>query len=407
MSVPQTNLSPDLHRLLDEGYELRISNDGSIIVENLPYLKADGSIGIGMLHDACRLIGGTSIAGPRDHTMVFVGELPCGRDGQLYHSLRHSDRQVVIDGVTHNGIYLSQKPQLTGKYENWYDKIVTYYGLIAGPAVAVDPSLRRSGAKVARTNPNEDVFVYPNNASALNGTSHLETGITGLQVAIIGLGGTGSHVLDHICKTKVGEIGLFDDDILETHNAFRGPGAASLEDLKRAPSKVAHYAAVYGAMRRGIEAYELRVDHENISLLDGYDFVFLCIDASAAKCDIVSALRVRNIPFIDTGIGAQLSEGKITGVLRSTIVEPNDDGAALKSVVMEPSDGNIYERNIQVSELNAMNACMAVMQFKIHFGYYQERPGSTASWMLPIGRHAPIGIGADWKGDGDAKAAKA
>ena len=53
------------------------------------------------------------------------------------------------------------------------------------------------------------------------------------KVAIIGLGGTGSYILDMLAKTPVSEIHLFDGDDFLTHNAFRSPGAASLDDLSK------------------------------------------------------------------------------------------------------------------------------------------------------------------------------
>ena len=70
----------------------------------------------------------------------------------------------------------------------------------------------------------------------------------GERVAIVGLGGTGSYVLDFVAKTPVQEIHLFDGDEFLTHNAFRAPGAASLEALRRKPKKVDYLAAIYSNM---------------------------------------------------------------------------------------------------------------------------------------------------------------
>jgi tRNA A37 threonylcarbamoyladenosine dehydratase len=47
------------------------------------------------------------------------------------------------------------------------------------------------------------------------------------------MGGTGSYILDLVAKTAVMEIHLFDGDDFNQHNAFRAPGAASLEDLEK------------------------------------------------------------------------------------------------------------------------------------------------------------------------------
>ena len=72
-----------------------------------------------------------------------------------------------------------------------------------------------------------------------------------LRIAIVGLGGTGSYVLDLVAKTSVREIHLFDDDLFLQHNAFRAPGAASLDDLRRQLTKVQYLHDLYSKMRSG------------------------------------------------------------------------------------------------------------------------------------------------------------
>ena len=53
------------------------------------------------------------------------------------------------------------------------------------------------------------------------------------KVAIVGLGGTGAYLLDQVAKTPVWEIHLFDGDTFRQHNAFRSPGAATMEEVAR------------------------------------------------------------------------------------------------------------------------------------------------------------------------------
>ncbi len=69
--------------------------------------------------------------------------------------------------------------------------------------------------------------------------------------AIVGLGGTGSFILDLIAKTPIHEIHPYDADKLYTHNAFRGAPAASVEELDAAPAKVDHYQHTFFACLRG------------------------------------------------------------------------------------------------------------------------------------------------------------
>ena len=55
------------------------------------------------------------------------------------------------------------------------------------------------------------------------GISDLNAMLRGQKIAIVGLGGTGSYILDLIAKTEVSEIHLIDADEFVNHNAFRAP----------------------------------------------------------------------------------------------------------------------------------------------------------------------------------------
>ena len=135
------------------------------------------------------------------------------------------------------------------------------------------------------------------------------------RVAIVGLGGTGSYLLDFLAKTPIHEIHLFDGDTFFNHNAFRAPGAASLEQLEAQPKKVAYFAELYSRMRWRIMPHECHIDSGNIELLRDMTFVFLCIDGGPTKRVIVDHLQKWNVPFIDVGMGVQLVDGKLRGTL--------------------------------------------------------------------------------------------
>ena len=87
------------------------------------------------------------------------------------------------------------------------------------------------------------------------------------KVAIIGLGGTGSYVLDLVAKTPVREIHTFDGDYYLQHNAFRSPGAPSVQNLRKRFNKVDYYAELYGAMRKNIVPYAVHLEPANLHLL--------------------------------------------------------------------------------------------------------------------------------------------
>ena len=56
------------------------------------------------------------------------------------------------------------------------------------------------------------------------------------------------------------------------------------------------------------------------------DFVFLCVDKGSAKKLIVEKLEEFNVPFIDVGMGIQLNNGSLGGIVRvTTSTEKNRD----------------------------------------------------------------------------------
>lgn len=73
-------------------------------------------------------------------------------------------------------------------------------------------------------------------------------------------------------------------------------------------------------------------------------------------------------------MGLGRKHGPINGLLRTTYfsrefdVRPSERGLA--PLTDDPND--IYRANIQISELNALNACLAVIKFKQLRGFYFE-----------------------------------
>jgi hypothetical protein len=119
--------------------------------------------------------------------------------------------------------------------------------------------------------------------------------------------------LDLVAKTPVAEIHLFDGDVFLNHNAFRCPGAASLEDLSKKQQKVVYLAALYSRMRKNIIPHYCFIEEATVEQLKGMSFIFLCIDKGTGKRLIVERLEEWGIPFIDAGMGIQLGEDNTIG----------------------------------------------------------------------------------------------
>jgi hypothetical protein len=177
-----------------------------------------------------------------------------------------------------------------------------------------------------------------------------------------------------VAKTPVREIRLFDADEFLQHNAFRAPGAPTIEELRDAPLKVDYLKGIYSKMHRGIVAHRTRLAADNLGLLDGTTFAFLCLDAGEAKRAIVGKLEALGVPFVDTGMGLELVDGSHGGMLRVTASTPEKRDHVHQGRIPFAGGGadDVYASNIQVADLNALNAVLAVIKWKKVRGFYRD-----------------------------------
>jgi hypothetical protein len=314
---------------------------------------------------------------PDTHVAMFAGEYPCHVDGQPIERIRNGDNKTPIgDGIVADFTF-SAKPTPKQSYDNYYDKLSTYAAILSGPATAIDSSATPKTFPVVREDQLDDIFKYVDTASSRAEITAISHKLSTARVAIIGLGGTGSYVLDLVAKTPVREIHLFDGDIFQQHNAFRAPGAARGEDLAARLPKVVYFERLYSQMRNGIVAHPQFATPENLAELTGVDFVFLCMEGSA-KRGIVKKLEELDLPFIDVGMGVYVADGSLGGVLRvtaSTRGQRSHVWDKQRIPFSEAEGHNEYDRNIQIADLNALNAALAVIKWKKLLGFYidQER----------------------------------
>jgi hypothetical protein len=251
--------------------------------------------------------------------------------------------------------------------------MTTYAAILSGPATVLKPGVTPRTFRV----PDEEegsVFNYTETASARVGIGALSDRLAEEIVAIIGLGGTGCYVLDFVAKTPIGEIRLFDSDEFLQHNAFRAPGAPTIDELREVPKKVDYLKGIYAKMHRGIVAHAIQIDATNLHLLDGITFAFLCMDAGDAKRHIVEKLEAMGIAFIDVGMGLELVDGSLGGILRVTASTPQKRDHVHQGRISFAGggEGDLYASNIQVADLNALNAVLAVIKWKKIRGFYRD-----------------------------------
>jgi hypothetical protein len=259
-------------------------------------------------------------------------------------------------------------------YPDIYEKIRAYVELICHPAQVIDPSCDPRAAKPVQAvvEAQKRVFHYPDDATTRAGIGAATAKLICDRVGIIGIGGTGSYILDLLAKTPIQAIHIWDGDTFDLHNAFRGPGAAAREQLT-SPLKVDWFGDIYDRMHMGIVRHPYRVDAGNIQELADFDFVFVAIDDGAARKVILEALIAMKVPFIDVGIDVALDKnGVLQAMCRYTVGTPECHEHITQVVPMAkiPPEG-IYS-NIQVADLNMNNASFAVMKWKKLRGFYAD-----------------------------------
>lgn len=356
-------------RLLADGYDLTLQS-GHLLVRGVPYLAPDG-----LRRDGCLVLPVDDSAGVvadaiGDHTIWFAGGEPRDHRGT---ALGTASPRDVGGGVTVN-FMLSFKPA-SGSYLDLYEKVRRYARILTHAAEGVDPGATATPGAAFQLVEDGLPLVYRDTNTTRAGLTALNNLFRGQVIAIVGLGGTGSYILDQVAKTWVDRILLFDGDGFENHNAFRAPGAAALEVLRAKPNKAQHFAAEYSRMHTGIEAVPEYLTADNIDLLDRATFVFLAAADATERPMIMAHLAERSVPFIDVGLGISQTESGLTGLAKATLHLPGED-CALPPVTATPPDDD-YTSNIQVADLNAMNALLAVIQWKRHLGYYATHTTAT------------------------------
>lgn len=368
MSNKLINRSKDLKRLRDEGYEIEVRG-GHLIVHHIPYVNSNREVKIGKLISTLLMSNEVTLK-PDNHVINFMGEHPCNNDGSIITAIQHSvvNQQLFNDIILNHSF--SNKPP--NGYDNYYDKVMRYIELITAAAKSIDPKVTARTFKVVECSEEESVFRYLDTNSSRANINFINEKYKGQRIGIIGLGGTGSYILDLVAKTPVDEILLFDNDEFLLHNAFRAPGAPTIEILNEQQMKVDYFASIYSNMRRGIIPYAEKISEQNVERLKGLSFVFICIDSNSARGMIISHLIKFQIPFIDVGLGVEIVEDSLAAILRTTLGTPIKNDHIYNRIGTIDTDHNEYSTNIQIADLNAMNALIAVLKWKKFNGFYKD-----------------------------------
>ena len=362
----------DLKRLVDKGYAVDF-NSNYLIIRDIPYLDENKNLQWGVIVSILVITDGCRVR-QDNHQIFFSGSIPCDINGKNIPNMGNQSCTLPLSGNCNDVVVrrsFSNKP--TNGYSDFYEKIETYVAIISGPAMEIYKDVTPYTFKLPKEIEAESIFLLPDTLSSRAGINDLSAKFKDEVIAIIGLGGTGSYILDFIVKTPVKEIRLFDFDEYCVHNSFRSPGMTAKEELGK--SKVYIYKKRYETFRKNIIGYEKPVDNSCKNELEGITFAFVCVDKGSARADIISLLTSMKIQFIDTGIGInRTNTGNLRGVVRTTYfsTDPEQIEKSIKEVSLADGADDMYKTNIQIGEINSINACLSVIRYKQLRGFYDE-----------------------------------
>jgi len=366
------NRNSDIRRLVEKGYAIALDENHYLVVRDIPYLNQIRELQIGAIVMKFVDQGGDRIA-QDDHQIFFAGSHPHGLGGQPISNLGGGPTTLALSGASKDVVVqrsFSNKPRDTGKFGDFFEKVESYVNIISGPAIELhnaNPLTFRAPTDVGHSS---SPFKVRDTLTARAEIGDLAMKFKDDAVAIIGLGGTGSYILDFMVKTPVREIRAFDLDYFYIHNTFRSPGKLDLTEVGKTKAEV--YQARFDNFRTGLTITPKLIDSTCAEDLNGITFAFVCVDKGNARAVIFDLLISLGIPFIDVGMGLDRKRGPLNGMLRVTYYSAENTRELRESGLAELTDGpdDQYRTNIQIGELNALNACMAVIRFKQLRGFY-------------------------------------
>ncbi len=355
-----------------------------IRVTEVPCLLSDGTVGSCSVEKSLDPVSGKPNGAIGGSTHVVRITTDRRGDGRVYYADGTAlENWVGGDGRTWSDIsILTTQPHGSGEEETARDLVHRYVKHIVA---AVAASEHGEAVTFTESGP----FKIPNTFEARAAIRPIQDRIRRQRIAVIGLGGTGSYILDLIAKTPVAEIHLLDADNVDWHNLMRAPGAPTEEEIEALRGdlvdKVGYYHRKYDPLRDGVVPHATRVDGPQVLdvLLEDHpiDFAFVCIDQradgdSARQDAVYRALSETRIPFVDSGVSITLQDGVVTGAVTTSFYEAGSNLWENAIPDARIVGGQIGYRNVQLPEVNALAASLAVMEWRRRSGQYASESTS-------------------------------
>jgi hypothetical protein len=358
--------------LVEKGYAIAFDG-GYLIVRDIPYLDHERKLQIGAIVTKLEFIDQERVT-QTDHQIFFAGSVPHGLDSTPIPNLGGGATQLALSEASQDVVVqrsFSNKPKATGRFQDFFEKIESYVAIISAPAIELHDANPYT-FRAVKGFMSESVFKFQDTLTSRAEITDLASKFKDDVIAVIGVGGTGAYVLDFIVKTPVGEIRAFDLESFHVHNAFRSPGKLDQAELGKPKTEV--YLSRYENFRTGLTFSRKLIDASCSDDLNGVTFAFVSVDKGSSRAGIFDLLISMGIPFIDVGMGLNRKNGALNGMLRTTYYSVEHGQKVRDKGLAELADRpeDLYRTNIQISELNALNACLAVLRFKQFRGFYFE-----------------------------------
>ena len=252
-----------------------------------------------------------------------------------------------------------------GEYENAWHALFVYTARVAGEVG------REEREQVER------VFEFEITGEDSRDMSAWRDRARGQRIGIVGLGGAGLWILDLMSKTDVSEILIWDGDEIEGRNLLRAPGSAGQEAIGK--NKAQFFGEHYQRIRRGITIHaEYWQPDDPADVLGDLDFVFIAVDKAKTRTALCEKLEQAGVPFIDVGMGIELRQGRVGGSCQ-VFFSGDDPGRWRKGIPTAEGEGEDEYYELQLADLGALNAALAVGIWRRHIGQYE---GGSNDWLI-------------------------
>lgn len=135
--------------------------------------------------------------------------------------------------------------------------------------------------------------------------------LAALNIGVVGLGGTGSVVVQQLAHLGVGGLVLVDDDRVESSNLSRLAGGTWWDaTLHRRKSSVARRQVHRVRPGASVRLSGKLQSHEALARLREVDLIIGCVDNDGARLVLTELAAAHLVPYIDVGVGIEQEESQ-------------------------------------------------------------------------------------------------